>query len=181
MSKFFRIEVSGFGSSAFVQPLTNGVLDDLREGGLEEDELSIEDVCDIIDVEHYQMIDDVYSGINVGSSLTENMEINVFDENDILVWSSDEEFEFYEEDIEERILCDDDNYLMIQDMGKGEFMVYEIEVNEDFDSALLSPIHVELLDGELELIVGLKYDGEELDNIGGSFKSQGLNFYLYEL
>jgi hypothetical protein len=63
---------------------------------------------------------------------------------------------------------------------KGTFFEAELDLTAPFDPAKLT-IHFEDVDGE-ELVYGVSYDGQELDNYGGDTtgKSSDFNFYVVE-
>ena len=107
---------------------------------------------------------------------SEYIMITVTDESGDVVWQSDSDFEF--EEIEDIYQYNDDNYLLVEDYQKGNFFIYTLETDEDFNPDLLSAKVVELLDGRSELITDLKYNGEEMLKDYGDTGSKGFTYML---
>ena len=62
---------------------------------------------------------------------------------------------------------------------KGTFFEGEIELREPFDITKLTLIYDDI-DGE-ELINSVTYDGEDIDNIGGSTDGKSSDFYMFKV
>jgi hypothetical protein len=107
----------------------------------------------------------------------ENYYITVYDENENMIWESSDKREF--EDVQMEFKFETDEVLIVEDYIKGQFYTYEIELEKDFDPALLIPISTEI--GErVEIITDLIYNEVELSNYKefGDYWSKGITYYL---
>ena len=159
----YTIDVSGKGGEAFIFKLNKEQYEFLQDSGIEDDLME----------QDYMDTNDIISGLYNGS---EYIMITVTDESGEVVWQSDDNFEF--EEIEDYYQYNDDNYLLVEDYQKGNFFIYTLETDEDFNPDLLSAKVVELLDGRSELITDLKYNGEEMLKDYGDTGSKGFTYML---
>ena len=176
----YKISLGGRGGENYIHRLTSEQYDqfvawsdddgdiDLSSASIDDDIIPIlgkEDTFDIFDTE--QIILGPYSD-------SESIYIKVISESDEEVWSSIEDFDF-ESDFRE--FKTDVDCLVIQDYVKGEFKNFEIE-SESFDPSKIELI-VEEIGYECEIVVGIKYDGVELEVVDfGDYWSKGFNFFL---
>jgi hypothetical protein len=94
-----------------------------------------------------------------------------------MIWESPNNHEF--DDVQMEFKFETDQVLIVEDYIKGQFYTYEIELEKDFDPALLIPISTEI--GErVEIITDLIYNEVELSNYKefGDYWSKGLTYYL---
>jgi hypothetical protein len=74
---------------------------------------------------------------------------------------------------------DTDEVLIVEDYTKGQFYIYEVELEKDFNPSLLVPIITEI--GErVEIITDLMYNEVELSSYKefGDYWSKGITYYL---
>ena len=169
----YTIDVSGKGGEAFIFKLSKEQYEFLQDSGVEDDLMEHDDIYKTLKIEDYMDTDHIVSGLYNGS---EYIMITVTDESGDVVWQSDSDFEF--EEIEDIYQYNDDNYLLVEDYQKGNFFIYTLETDEDFNPDLLSAKVVELLDGRSELITDLKYNGEEMLKDYGDTGSKGFTYML---
>ena len=174
--KKYKISVSGKGSETFVFPINEEQIQRLKEIDVEKSDIDFDEVGEILNVESISDTDISYIG---AYSDPELFHIEVENENGEVIWESDTQF--YPEDNVEEYLYDDENVLLVEDYQKGTFFTYELELEEEFNFALLNLIIKEI--GErVEIVVGLTYNGNDIENFKdfGDTWSKGISYYLCE-
>ena len=170
----YKIEINGKGAESFVFFLTEETHQYLKENGIEDDEMSYDDILEALNVDDITQTDYLFSGVYPGS---DNICISVFDEvTNQLVWQSDETFEFQVEDFDSQFT--DGQFLYIEDYQKGTFFNYTLEIEEEFNPDFLEAKIVDFLNGESYLITDINYNGLELLNEGGDTSSKGFTYLL---
>jgi len=169
----YKIEVNGRGGESFLFKLTEEKYEYLKDMGIEDDNMSYDDIIEFLEVDDVMDTNDIVSGIYTSNDC---LWIKVTDESDVIVWESDDDFYF--EECEDFYQYNDDNYLLVEDYQKGNFFNYILEIEDDFDPSLLSSKVVELLDGRSELITDIKYDGSEMEKDYGDTVSKGFTYIL---
>lgn len=182
MSKEYKIKTTGYGSDVFVYPINGEQLEALRDGDVLSGEMDIDEVCEILEIDDYYSSDYAYSGINANGGLTDDITITVYDDSDNIVWESDYSFQFHDEFIDYTYEHSDGNHLLIQDILKGEFMIYtlNLEDDEEFNPELLKTNVTQICDGVVELLSELSYGDKEMIGDFGDNRGKGINFYLIE-
>ena len=171
----YTLEISGRGCEAFLFKLTDEQFETLYDADVEGDALSVEEVCNILEIEDFFSTNDCLTGLYNGKNNGEYLWIKVLDENEEVIWESEENFDF--EEIEDYYEYNDGHYLLVEDYQKGNFFNFVLETDE-FNPNLLSAKIIELLDGRQELITDLKYNGEEMLKDYGDTSSKGYTFIL---
>lgn len=174
--KKYKINVSGKGSETFVFPINEEQIQRLKEIDVEKSDIDFDEVGEILNIESISDTDISYIG---AYSDPELFHIEVENENGAVIWESDTQF--YPEDNVEEYLYDDENVLLVEDYQKGTFFTYELELEEEFNFALLNLIIKEI--GErVEIVVGLTYNGNDIENFKdfGDTWSKGISYYLCE-
>ena len=137
--KKYKISVSGKGSETFVFPINEEQIKMLKEIDVEKSDIDFDEVGEILNVESISDTDISYIG---AYSDPELFHIEVENENGVIIWESDTQF--YPEDNVEEYLYDDENVLLVEDYQKGTFFTYELELEEEFNFALLNLIIKEI-------------------------------------
>ncbi len=172
--KKYRIIVSGKGGECYVHKVNTDKRVRLIEGKVEEDKMESEEIAEILGVDFVTDSDDIFLGPYNDPEL---YYITVYDENDSVVWESSDKHEF--EDVQMEFKFESDEVLIVEDYTKGQFYIYEVELEKDFDPSLLVPIVTEI--GErVEIITDLIYNEVELSNYKefGDYWSKGITYYL---
>lgn len=172
----YKIEVSGRGCEAFIFKLTSEQKQRLWDLDVESGNVSYEEICEILNVEDYFSTDDTLMGIHPGSNHGEYLWMKVLDEQENIIWESDEDFNF--EVVENRYEFNDGEYLLIEDYLKGHFWNFYLETEDEFNPKMLSCIVVELLDGLSEQITNIKYNDQDLEKEYVDTSSKGYTYYL---
>jgi hypothetical protein len=170
----YKIIISGRGAECYVHSINKEQLHKLIECGVENDECEHESISEILDKVDIFETDNIFLG---PYNNPDDFFIQVFNDNNVKVWESNEKCEFQE--TENEYLFESDNSLIIEDYTKGEFYNYEIEVDGDFDENKLKPIVTEI--GErVEIITGFYYNEVDLLNYKeyGDYWSKGITYYL---
>jgi hypothetical protein len=166
------IEVWGKGCEAFLHKITEEQLDTLSDGGVEDDQMSVKEIEEVLEIDSITDTDNISTGV-----YPDSFTIRVLNEDESVLWESDDNFEFSE--YEDQYLYNDDKYLMIQDYQKGHFFTYKLEIDGEFDPSLLIATNTELLDGVAEIITGVKYGETEIEwEDFGDTTSKGFYFSL---
>lgn len=164
------IEVWGSGDEVFLHKITEEQLNELSEGGVEDDLMDLDEIANVLNIEDTLETDDRITGVYHDSLI-----IKVVDEYGSVVWESENhDFDEYED----KYLYDDGNWLMIADHVKGNFFNYQLEVDGEFNPSLLVAETTELLDGVLDLITDIKYGDIEMERDFGDLDSKGLRYSL---
>ena len=174
--KKYKINVSGKGSETFVFPINEEQIQRLKEIDVEKSDMDFNEIGEILNVESISDTDISYIG---AYSDPELFHIEVENENGEVIWESDTQF--YPEDNVEEYLYDDENVLLVEDYQKGTFFTYELELEEEFNFALLNLI-IKEIGKRVEIVVGLTYNGNDIENFKdfGDTWSKGISYYLCE-
>ena len=168
----YNIEVSGKGAEAFIHKLTEEQYESLQDGGVEDDAMDQDEINEVLECDFLET-DEMVFGIYPGG---ENIWIKVTDEDGEVVWESDEDFDF--EEYEDEYRYNDTTYFSAEDYQKGNFFNYVLETDEEFNPQLLSAVVLEILDGRSELIIDIKYNGQEMEKEYGDTTSKGFTYML---
>jgi hypothetical protein len=164
----FRIEIHGRGAEFALYELNPENKETLFESGVESGDIETDEICQLLNIEYLFADKDTIFGLYDGE-----YQVFVYDENDELVWESEESgldnTEFDEDDSE-------GEFLLVEDYQKGHFFTAYVET-DTFDPELLSCVNREYIQ-QYSSIVKFKYDDEELSTNWIDTSSKGLNFYL---
>lgn len=182
--KKVKLILGGRGAECYVHDINEEQKERLINGGINEDKMTIDLVNEILGIDWIEENARVYVG---AYTEPDNFYIAAYDEQNNLIWESNEDFEFnpefeYNEDFE---LKDFDNVeedglkLVIEDYIKGTYFEYQLELEEEFDPQKLSTIQLDISE-TVQIIKGLKYNGNKLEiSEWGDYWSKGLYFHLY--
>ena len=115
----YKIEVNGKGGESFLFKLTEEKYEYLKDMGIEDDNMSYDDIIEFLEVDDVMDTNDIVSGVYTSNDC---LWIKVTDESDVIVWESDDDFYF--EECEDFYQYNDDNYLLVEDYQKGNFFNY---------------------------------------------------------
>jgi hypothetical protein len=165
----YILKISGRGGENYLHKLSQEQYDKLSELDLEEADQ--DEITEILKVD--SVVDTDYSILGSYTD-PESVFITVFDEQDNVVFESNEDtdlnYKFNQLQLE-------GDYLVVHDYVKGDFQEFEFE-SETFDSSKLNLVVTEI-GYELEAITRIIYDGQELEPVDyGDYWSKGLYFYL---
>lgn len=171
--KYYKIILSGKGAEVFPFKLKDDQYEVLRDKGVEMDELEYDEITGILDVESYF---DCPNESLLGT-YPNSFRITVQDQEGNLVYESDK-FDPEKCDFEE-IYCDEDEYLIIEDYVKGDHVVYDIPLEEDFD---INKLRFKSFDVgcRVEIVTDILYDDKEYE-IYKSFGDMSSKGYYYHL
>ena len=164
----YKIEILGIGSEFTIFELTEEQKEKLKEGGIEDDEMDSDQICQVLEVEDY-FSDDSQMALYDGEYC-----IKVTDENENVIWEAEEGHEFEKTELVDVYMSGD--YLLIDDCQKGHFFTYFLET-DSFDSKLLTPVNTEFI-GRYSVITDFKYDGKSIDREWVDTGSKGYTYYL---
>ena len=173
--KKYKIEISGKGGEVYVFNLTDDQKQRLLDGDIMDDGMSVDEIYEVLEVEDFFESDETIIGLYPNPYL---VGISVYNESGIKVWESDENLNLQSEEVEYK--HDNPNTLIVEDYIKGTPIVYEIEIEGDFNPKHLVPEIVSVAE-TVELVVGFKYNNVDLTPFRdyGDYWSKGLSFYLY--
>jgi hypothetical protein len=170
----YKISISGRGADMYVHKLNEEQQNVLSEASVDnviKSKMEYEDINEVLGHPADES-DDVFAGVYQTDYV-----IIVRDENDNLVFESDEDWDFNPDaEYHHESLFEEEGYLIVESYCKGTFFEYELEADE-FDPDKLEPVIVELNE-RLELLKGIRYNGEELDFDWGDYDSRGYYYYL---
>jgi hypothetical protein len=171
--KYYKITLSGRGAEVFPFKIDEDQYQVFREKGVEHDELENDEICGILDVETYfDCPNDSLLGIYPMS-----FRLTVQDENGEIVYDT-EVLDSEKCDFEETY-CDEGKYLIIEDYIKGDGVVYDIPLEEDFD---IEKLRFKSFDigCRVEIVTDILYDEKDY-NIYKSFGDMSSKGYYYHL
>jgi hypothetical protein len=172
--KKYKIVISGRGAECYVHSINEEQLKEFISSEVESGDCEPETISEILNKEDIFETDNIFLG---PYNNPEDFLIQVFNDNNIKIWESDQKFEFQE--TENEYLFETDNSLLIEDYTKGEFYNYEIEVDGEFDENKLKPVITEIAE-VVEIITGFYYGDVDLNNYKdyGDYWSKGITYYL---
>lgn len=171
--KYYKITIGGKGAEVYPFQLNTKQYEALRDGGVEHDELDYDTICEILGVDSF--FDSPNESIM--GPYTEAFIVRVEDEEGKVVYEN-EVLNVEKCDYEEKY-CSEDAYLIIEDYCKGEHIVYDIPLEEDFEIEKLR-FKVDDVGCRVEVVSGILYD-EKLYEIYKSFGDTSSKGYYYHL
>ena len=178
MNRYF-ISISGYGGEVTVGNLTESQLDIIKEKNIENK--TITEIIQDEDLERsWFEFDDLYHNFGVGDVFTINIEEhngeNLYSFNEDILHSETGIFEY-----QDKFIDTEEPVIMCVSGEKGVFFETRIETDDFFDLTKLKIF----IDEEVginsfcygTMISKITYDGEELDNWGGS--TDGKYFDVY--
>jgi len=176
--KKVKLILGGRGSECYVHNITEEQKERLLDAGLEDDNMTIELACEILGIDFFEDGATTYTGAYIQP---DDFYIAAYDEDNNLIWESNEDFEFNPEfeDHDFESVEEDGTKLIIEDYIKGTYFEYQLELDEDFDPQKLSAVQLEISE-IIQIIKGLKYNGQELEVVEwGDYWSKGFYFHIY--
>jgi hypothetical protein len=165
----YKIILGGKGGENYIHKPTSDQYEQLSQLDLES--AYIDDILPILEKDDIFETDDIILGSYTDSDC---VYIEVYDESETKVWSSDENG-YLDSDYEEVYV--DNDYLVVQDYVKGQFKYFEIDCNE-FDGTKLK-LKVKSIGYDIDIVTGLIYDESELEVVDfGDYWSKGFSFFL---
>ena len=177
--KTYKLILSGRGADIFIHPVNEEQRQKFIDMDIMADdaEVDLDEVTKILGVDSWDYADETYTGSYCSP---ESYHIQVLDENEEVVWRSDDDFYMNEgEDEGDYTFIEKENILVIEHYVKGTFKEYKLNIEGEFDPEKLSFKRVDVHE-YVEVITDLKYDGQslELDEYG-DYWSKGCFFYLF--
>jgi len=159
--KKYTIYLGGYGAEVYIHNINDEQKSRLEDIDVEstEEEVDWDVLNEILDVDSLDYGDVTYTGSYTDP---DSLDVRVLDENDELIWSSDEETDFDPSEDEDYVDKQHENILMAVHEMKGDFKSYVIETEEDFNPEKLTPEITEINDA-IQIITGLRYDGKKLE------------------
>lgn len=172
----YTISVSGRGADASLYPLTQEQAQELKEMGIEEDVMSMDEIAD------YLGVDEIFSSSEhcvVGAYYGEHYITVTNDETGEEIWNS-EDFDFEDTGWKDGGI-EDSSYLVVEDYSKGEFFTFRLETEEEFDPQKLKPVIYEVAEVR-EIISGMIYGDEDISDSKEfcDYWSKGFYYIVYE-
>jgi hypothetical protein len=171
--KYYKIILAGRGAELYPFELNTKQYDALRDGGVEQDELEYDQICEILEVDSY--FDSPNESIM--GPFPNAFILRVEDEEGKVVYET-EVLDVDKVDFEEKY-CSDKAFLIIEDYCKGEQVVYDIPLEEDFD---IDKLRLKVYDVgcRVEVINEIIYDEKsyEIYKSYGDTTSKGYYYHL---
>jgi hypothetical protein len=179
----YKIKLGGYGADIYVHELNEDQKVQLVESEVVnpiKTKLDEDGIAEILEKEFVDDSDIIYTGVYDDPS---HIVIEVTDESGDVVFDSsqsDKDWYFNLETLSEHekysSVHEEGNFLFVESYSKGGFFIFELET-EYFNPTFLSPICLEV--GErFNLIVGLCYNGEELNKEFDDYSGKGYYYYL---
>jgi hypothetical protein len=171
--KYYKFTLGHRGSEVYPFKLNTEQYNTLQEKRVEFDEMGYDEICEVLGVESY--FDSPLDSL-IGPN-PETFYMKVEDEDGNLIYET-EQLDPEKCDYEEKY-CSQEAYLIIEDYCKGEHLVYNIPLEEEFDP---EKIRFEIKDVgcRVEIITEMIYEDEKVD-IYKSFGDTSSKGYYYHL
>jgi hypothetical protein len=187
----YRIELWGYGSESVLGTVSREIYDYFEENDIDLEEYATddentfevpEDMMPFPPGEWYECCDIVHE---CGIEMSDYNNITVFDNEENEVWSHNldpivlEESDILVEESKEYYINDQPDGTVVfygQAGEKGTLFEGDIELTSVFDPTKLSFVYDDI-EGSL-LCSTVRYDGEDIDNIGGSTTGKSIDFSL---
>jgi hypothetical protein len=171
--KYYKITLGGRGAEVYPFKINNDQYEVFRDKGVEHDELEYDEICEILEAESYF---DCPNDSMLGPYFN-SMYVKVEDQEGNVIYETDK-FDPDKCDFEE-IYCDEDKYLIIEDYVKGDHVIYDIPLEEDFD---IEKLRFKSFDVgcRVEIVTDILYDDKEykLYKSFGDMSSKGYYYHL---
>jgi len=172
----YKITISGRGADIYVHELNEDQKTILKEAKVDNSvtsEMEYEEINEVLGHESDES-ENTFTGVYNNSS---DMIIRVYDENDELVFESDDDWDFNPDvDYHHESLFEVGDYLILESYCKGTFFELELETDV-FDPNKMEPVVVEINE-RIDILTGVRYNGEELEFEYGDYDSKGYYYYL---
>jgi|LakMenE18May11ns_1017448.scaffolds.fasta_scaffold9705837_2 hypothetical protein len=171
----YKVTIGGVGSEVFVHSITDEQVTNLKKLDL-ENRNSLADQFDIANAIGKDYMDNPDHTLIGPYYDSKYYLILVHDENDNLIWESDNNHQF--ENIDYRVVFENEKTLIIEDHIKGEYFDFYVE-DDKFDPSKLKPIVMEISE-RIEIITGFIYDEKKIEEFNEwlDHRSKGVSFYL---
>jgi hypothetical protein len=165
----YKIILGGRGAECYSHPLTDEQTEKFKSPDFSfSNDVDYEKTLEILGVDNHDESEKSFVGAFYDEGL---LYINVSDEEDKTVWEYDGELDLEIEDYIE--VYEDTNHFIFIDDVKGNFHIYDLEIDGEFDPNKLSFI-VKDIEDYVQIITSLKYDGQELEFEWGDYWGKGL-------
>ena len=165
--KYYKITLGGRGAEVYPFKLNDDQYEVFREKGVEMDELGHDEITDILKVESYfDCPNETLMGVYPNS-----FHLTVEDQEGNLVYETDKcDFE--------EIYCDEDKYLIVEDNLKGQHVVFDIPLEEEFD---INKLRFKSFDVgcRVEIVTDILYDDKEYDIYKSYGDTWGKGYYFH--
>ena len=170
--------MGGRGAELYIHPINEEKKQLLKEMDVENENVVVDfdKLSEVLGVDNWDYTEEIYLGPYDNPSA---YHITVLDEQENVVWQSEEDFYMNEPESEEDYrFIEKENSLLIEHYVKGGFKEYTLTTSENFDSEKLTPVLIEINE-TVSVITDLKYDNEEMeiDEYGDNW-SKGAFFYI---
>jgi len=176
--KTYKVILGGRGAELYIHPINEEKKQLLKEMDVENENVVVDfdKLSEVLGVDNWDYTEEIYLGPYDNPSA---YHITVLDEQENVVWQSEEDFYMNEPESEEDYrFIEKENSLLIEHYVKGGFKEYTLTTSENFDSEKLTPVLIEINE-TVSVITDLKYDNEEMeiDEYGDNW-SKGAFFYI---
>lgn len=176
--KTYKVILGGRGAELYIHTINEEKKQLLKEMDVENEnvEVDFDKLSQVLGVESWDYADETFYGPYDNPSA---YHITVLDENEEVIWQSEEDFYISESESEEDyIFIEKENSLLIEHYVKGTYKEYNLTIDENFDPEKLTPVVVEVNE-MVSVIKDLKYDNEEMeiDEYGDNW-SKGAFFHI---
>lgn len=175
----YKVVLGGRGAELYVHRINQEQKSKLKGMDVENHSVPVDwdKLIEVLDVDMWDNTDEVYSGIYPSPDL---YYISVFDENDGLVWESNDDFfmDQGDEDNDYKFINEVD-VLLIEHSFKGSLKEYNLEIEGEFNPEKLTYKSIDYNE-EVEIITDLKYDNKEMElEEWGDNWSKGTFLYIF--
>lgn len=153
----YKVILSGDGCEVFLHEIDQEKKKLLHESSVfvSDGDPDFEKIEEILE-ESWDYTEHTYEGV-----YPDRYYISIFNEDDVLVWESDEEFIESLEFNDNLIVVDKKDILLIEQYMSGDFREFTLEIDEPLDPTKFSVKGMEI-NQEIMFITSLQYDGKDI-------------------
>jgi hypothetical protein len=171
--KYYKIILAGKGAELYPFELNTKQYETFRDNGVEQDEMECDDICEILEVESF--FDSPNESIM--GPFADSFILRVEDEDGKVVYET-EFLDIEKIDYEEKY-CSNKAFLIVENYCKGEQVIYDIPLEEDFD---IDKLRLKVYDVgcRVEVVNEIIYDEKsyEIYKSYGDTTSKGFSYHL---
>jgi len=169
----YKIIIGGRGSEVYPFKISEDQFDTFYNEEVEEEKMDYDDICEILEVESYfDCPNETIMGV-----YPDALYLTIEDENGNILHQI-QEVNYDNVDYGDNY-CGDDLYLFVEDYCKGDHVVYDITLEDEFDIEKLK-LSLTNIGDIIELVTGITYNGNDY-NIYKGYGDTSSKGYYYRL
>lgn len=171
--KYYKIIIGGRGSEIYPFKINEEQFDTFYNEDVEGDNIGYDDICQILGVESYfDCPEETIMGVYPNA-----LYLRVENEDGEIIYQT-ENVDYDNVEFQDKH-CDESLYLFIEDYCKGEHVIYDIPLEDEFEVDKLK-LSLTNIGDMIELVIGITYnnDNHNIYKGYGDTSSKGYHYHL---